>query len=78
MHNPIQAASQELRELILAAVGRAVAESELPAEAIPDFTVEIPGDTSHGDFATNIAMVSARAFKMAPRKLRRPSPGGWC
>ncbi len=75
MHNPIQAASQELRELILAAVGRAVAESELPAEAIPDFTVEIPGDTSHGDFATNIAMVSARAFKMAPRKIAEAVTG---
>ena len=36
---------------------------------IPDFTIETPSDRSHGDLATNAAMVSARAFKLAPRKI---------
>ncbi len=69
MTNPIKEASAALREVILAAAGRAVAENLLPGEPLPDFTIEIPADTSHGDFATNIAMASARAFKMAPRKI---------
>ena len=69
MTNPILDAKQECREIVLAALGRCVAEGELPAEPIPDFTVEIPGDISHGDFATNIAMVSARVFRKAPRQI---------
>ena len=36
---------------------------------IPDFTIETPSDRSHGDLATNAAMVSARAFRLAPRKI---------
>lgn len=58
-----------LRTIILDAMGRAVASGVLLAEPILDFTIEIPSDRSHGDFATNIAMVSAKAFKMAPRKI---------
>ena len=69
MTNPILDAKQECREIVLTALGRCVAEGELPAEPIPDFTVEIPGDISHGDFATNIAMVSARVFRKAPRQI---------
>lgn len=69
MSNPIQTANDTLRELILAAAGQAVSKGTLPSEPMPAFTIEIPGDTSHGDFATNAAMVSARAFHMAPRKI---------
>jgi len=36
---------------------------------IPNFTVERPADRTHGDFATNAAMVSARAFRTAPQKI---------
>ncbi|MFQ9094705.1 MAG: hypothetical protein ACLR5S_10770 [Ruminococcus sp.] len=31
--------------------------------------VEVPADKSHGDFAANVAMVSAKTFRMAPRKI---------
>ena len=66
-------ATRDLRQIILDALGRAVAEKALPMEPAPDFTIETPADPSHGDFATNVAMVSAKAFHMAPRKLPRPS-----
>lgn len=59
----------DLRQLILSALGRAVAENVLPMEPVPDFSIEIPADPSHGDFATNVAMVSAKTFRMAPRKI---------
>ena len=36
---------------------------------IPNFTVEIPAETTHGDFASNAAMVSARTFRNAPVKI---------
>ncbi|MCI6639546.1 MAG: arginine--tRNA ligase [Pygmaiobacter massiliensis] len=55
--------------MILAAMGAAVADGQLPAEATPAFKIEIPADVKNGDFSANAAMVSARAFKMPPRKI---------
>lgn len=69
MINPIQDAKAQLHEVILAAAGRAVASGALAAEPIPAFTIEIPADPRNGDFASNAAMVSARAFRMPPRKI---------
>ena len=60
---------REIREIILDALGHAVSEGTLPAEPIPDFTIEVPNDRSHGDYAANVAMVSARAFHKAPRQI---------
>ena len=73
MSKIVQQATDQLRTLIIEAVGRAVAAGKLPAEPIPDFTIEVPADRSHGDWAANAAMVSARAFRMAPRKLPKRS-----
>ncbi len=64
-----EAAVQGLREALLKAAGRAVADGVFPAEPIPAFAIEVPADRAHGDFATNIAMASARALHMAPRKI---------
>ena len=69
MKNPIAEAQEQVREVLLGAIGRCVAAGTLPAEPIPAFTVESPADPKNGDFATNAAMVSARAFRMAPRKI---------
>lgn len=69
MANLIKTASSELNEIILAALGRLVSDGKLPAEPIPAFNIEIPADKIHGDFAANAAMVSAKTFKMAPRKI---------
>lgn len=62
-------AMDSLREAILDALGRATSEGALPQSPIPDFLIEVPAETSHGDYASNVAMVSARAFRMAPRKI---------
>jgi len=35
-------------------------------EQIPEYTIEIPNNTDHGDFATNIAMKSAKIFRTKP------------
>ncbi len=75
MINPIQDAKNQLHEMILAAIGRAVAAGTLASEPIPAFNVEIPADTRNGDFATNAAMVSARAFHQAPRKIAEAITG---
>lgn len=69
MKDLVKVANDQLNELILNALGHAVGEGELPAEPIPAFSIQIPADKSHGDFAANVAMVSARTFKMPPRKI---------
>ena len=69
MKNLVKQASDELRQLLMEALARAVAKELLPAEALPDFTIEIPADASHGDLATNLALISARPFHMPPRKI---------
>ena len=69
MANPIFDAKNQCREILLAALDRCIAEGTLPQAEAPEFSVEIPGDSSHGDFAANLAMVSARAFHKAPRMI---------
>ena len=69
MTNLLSQAKNQLEEMIRSALGRCIQNGALAAEPIPAFQIEIPGDTSHGDFASNIAMVSARAFHLAPRKI---------
>lgn len=69
MSKLVEQSTANLRTLIIEAIGKAITAGELPSEPIPDFTIEVPADRSHGDWATNVAMVSAKAFKLAPRKI---------
>lgn len=69
MANRVSDAQTTLRELLTAAAQDAMEKGLLPQAELPAFTIEIPADSSHGDFAANLAMVSARAFKLAPRKI---------
>ena len=43
--------TKQINEMILEAMGKAVADGSLPAEPCPAFTIEQPADSSHGDFA---------------------------
>lgn len=69
MANLTKLASSQIRDIVIASLGRLVASGKAPSEPLPDFRVEIPADKSHGDFAVNTAMVCAKAFKLPPRKI---------
>lgn len=69
MSKLVNEAQQQIREAIISSLGRAIAESKLPTEAIPDFNIEVPSDSKNGDYSSNVAMVCAKAFKSAPRKI---------
>ncbi len=56
-------------ELILSAARKAHATGALPSDEFPRVEVEEPKIESHGDFATNFAMLSAKVQKMAPRQI---------
>lgn len=58
-----------LEAAIKAAFQKAAKQGLLAEGEVPSFNIEIPADRSHGDLATNAAMVSARAFHAAPRKI---------
>ena len=69
MTNLIKKASDQVRELVMNALGACIADGVFPAEPIPAFNVEIPADPKNGDMSSNAAMVCARAFHTAPRKI---------
>ena len=58
-----------LIETIRQAALEAVAEGTFPEAKLPDVVLEVPPQKEFGDFATNFAMQSARAFHMNPRKI---------
>lgn len=65
----VKETQKELREKILDALGRAIANGELPAEPLPAFNIEKPANSANGDFSSNIALAAAKAFKKAPRMI---------
>ncbi len=69
MTNLIKESHIQARELVMKALGECVAEGVFAAEPLPAFNVEIPADPKNGDVSTNAAMVCARAFRTAPRKI---------
>ena len=62
-------AKEQIKNLIINAADLAAQKGELEAVELPDFTVEVPSNRDHGDYAVNAAMVSARAFHKAPRQI---------
>lgn len=60
----------EIRALVIDALNEMTAEGALPDGLdFSNVAVEPPRDTSHGDMATNAAMVLAKAAKMKPRDI---------
>ncbi|MEI3101989.1 MAG: arginine--tRNA ligase [Oscillospiraceae bacterium] len=69
MANLIQSAKDSINDILAKAYEKAAQAGQLPSGAELSGTVEIPKDSSNGDFAANHAMAGARALHMAPRKI---------
>ena len=69
MSKLVKQATDQLHTLIVDALGKAVAEGEIPSEPIPAFNIEIPANRDNGDYSSNIAFVCAKVFRCAPRKI---------
>ncbi|MGI6145489.1 MAG: arginine--tRNA ligase [Peptococcia bacterium] len=54
---------------IVNALKQAKGKGELDFKELPDFTLEIPREKAHGDFATNVAMLLSKENRMAPRQI---------
>ena len=60
---------EKIKSIIADSVLRAHKNKELPSAEFHEIEVEVPKIVSHGDFSTNIAMVTASIQKMPPRKI---------
>lgn len=58
-----------LKNSIKNAVSTAEENKLLSEKIIPEFDIEIPADRDHGDLSTNVALISAKEFKIPPRKV---------
>ncbi len=56
----------EIRQTIMDAAGRTVADGEFAACPLSDFTVEVPANRANGDYSANAAMVWARDLHKSP------------
>ena len=65
----IKAAREQVAQLTQQAYEKAAAAGVLPAGAQVSATIEIPKDTSHGDYASSFAMAGARQLHKAPRQI---------
>ena len=75
MSQLVETARQQLRGAVLEAMEKAMEKGELPKAEPPKFTLEVPADRAHGDWACNAAMAGARAFHAAPRKIAEAITG---
>ena len=69
MTNMIKAAKEQVAQLTQNAYEKAAAAGLLPEGAEVKATIEIPKDTSHGDYASSFAMAGAKALRKAPRMI---------
>lgn len=60
---------EQLSQLIQQALDALVAAGELPADTRPDITIDRTRDPSHGDLASNIALILAKSAGRKPRDL---------
>lgn len=69
MSKIVNKAVSDIKNALLEAAGKAVADEKFAAVELPAFSVEVPADRTHGDYAVNAAMVWSRALRNAPRKI---------
>jgi arginyl-tRNA synthetase len=60
---------QKIKNLIIDALTRAYEKGDFSEKSVPKIEVEEPKITSHGDFPTNITMVTASIQKMPLQKI---------
>ncbi len=60
---------QLIQNIVLEALQEACRQNQLPSADFPEIEMDIPRLETHGDYATNVAMMSASRQKMAPRRI---------
>lgn len=74
--NIIEDTKSALRQAVIAACQKAMADGTLPEAELLDFVIETPKDEKNGDFSTNVAMQLTRIMRQNPRKIAEAIVGG--
>lgn len=69
MSKIVKETENSIKTAVVEAIKAAIEKGQLPEGEIPEVNVEVPADRVNGDFSTNAAMISARAFRCAPKKI---------
>lgn len=69
MSKIVKETENSIKTAVAEAIKAAIEKGQLPEGEIPEVNVEVPADRANGDFSTNAAMISARAFRCAPKKI---------
>lgn len=69
MSKIVKETENSIKTAVVEAIKKAIEKGQLPEGEIPQVNVEVPADRANGDFSTNAAMISARAFRCAPKKI---------
>ena len=62
--NLVEQVTEQVRKEIEQGILQAKADGRFDFTEMPSFIVEVPKDKSHGDFATNAAMLLTKQAKM--------------
>jgi len=60
---------KKIKDILVKAAQRAFEKGLLRSDVLSEMEIEVPRHDIHGDFSSNVAMVSASIQKMAPRKI---------
>lgn len=69
MQNIVQEVQDNLLSAITSSAEKCKLAGQFTFDQLPPFVLETPKEKSHGDFATNLAMLLTKQAKMPPRKV---------
>ncbi len=75
MSKILSKANGDIKLIIENAAKAACADGAFSTADLPQFSIEVPADRAHGDYAVNAAMVWARELHNAPRKIAETLSG---
>lgn len=65
----LTARREEVRAALSAAHAEAIRTGALPETPVPDYTLEVPREDAHGDFACNLALVLSKPCRRPPKQV---------
>lgn len=69
MQRVVETGKTQIENVIKTATVKAIKSGKLPEAELTGFTVEVPANREHGDYAVNAALVWAKAFHNSPRNI---------
>ncbi|HGJ65818.1 TPA: arginine--tRNA ligase, partial [bacterium] len=67
--NPLASIREDLKNLIIKSVNKAIDEKQIKEVDIPDFIIQKSDSKEHGDLSISLPMMLSKQAKMAPRQI---------